>query len=184
MAPSDEQSTLCEKLLAEGITVRGKDGLDYHMRPIQPSDAPSLMRGYDALSDRGKRFRMFSAIPHLSEEMAAEFCSPDPESEVCVVIDGRGALEGEILGGARLADMGPGRAAEFSVSMRPEARGLGLARQALETVIDLGREAGCASVWGAIAARNQAMLNLATRIGFTLKRDPDDFSVIRAELAL
>ena len=68
--------------------------------------------------------------------------------------------------------------------MRPEARGLGLARQALETVIDLGREAGCASVWGAIAARNEAMLNLATRIGFTLSRDPDDFSVIRAEMAL
>ena len=184
MVSSGKQRTIGEKLSAAGLTVRGKDGQDYHMRPIRPSDAASLIRGYDALSDRGKRFRMFSVIPHLSEEMAADFCSPDPESEVCVVVDGRGTLKGEILGGARLADMGPGRAAEFSVSMRPEARGLGLARQALETVIDLGREAGCASVWGAIAARNEAMLNLATRISFTLSRDPDDFSVIRAEMAL
>ena len=184
MAQSEDHRTLGEKLSAEGLTVRGKDGEDYHMRPIKLSDAPSLMRGYDALSDEGKRFRMFSAIPHLTETMAAGFCSPDPGSEICVVVDGRGPLYGEILGGARLADMGPGRAAEFSVSMRPEARGLGLARQALETVIEVGREAGCALIWGAIAARNQAMLNLAKRIGFTLKRDPEDFSVICAEMTL
>ena len=111
MVSSGKQRTIGEKLSAAGLTVRGKDGQDYHMRPIRPSDAASLIRGYDALSDRGKRFRMFSVIPHLSEEMAADFCSPDPESEVCVVVDGRGTLKGEILGGARLADMGPGRAA-------------------------------------------------------------------------
>ncbi|MEM1045098.1 MAG: GNAT family N-acetyltransferase [Pseudomonadota bacterium] len=184
MAGSEQHRSLRDRLDAREVSIRGKDGKDYVLRPIQPADAPSLIRGYDAMSERGKWFRMLHAVPHLTDEMAREFCAPDPQTECCVVIDGRDDLSDEILGGARVAGLGPGKAAEFSVSLRPEARGLGLARQALETVIEVARETGNTEVWGLIARQNSAMLKLAERVGFQNKRDLDDISLIRATIAL
>lgn len=177
--------TELERRIAAGAaSLPGKDGADYAVRFIRAEDAPSLIRGYDAMTERGKWFRMLHAVPHLTEEMATRFCAPDTASEICIVVEGRGDLAGEILGGARVAGLGPGLAAEFSVSLRPEARGLGLARQALETVIEIARQRGCATVWGSISGRNEAMLALARRVGFEVHRDPDDFSLMHAEMAL
>lgn len=164
--------------------IQGKDGQDYRIRPIRPADAGSLMRGYDALSDQAKWFRMLHAVPRLTREMAERFCNPDPDDEICLVVEGRGALAGEILGGARISGVGPGKAGEFSVSVRPEARGLGLARRALIGVIDVAWDQGCTLIWGSIARRNDAMRGLAERLGFTLRIDPEDKTLLLAELAL
>jgi len=172
-------------LIEEGrLCLVARDGRRLRLRGIRPEDAGSMIRGYDALSDEAKWFRMLHAMPHLSGAMARALCSPDPASEICLVIEGEGPLAGEIVGGARLADMAPGAAAEFSVSLRPEMQGQGLARGALELAIAAGREAGCTAIWGVIARRNRAMLRLAGRIGFTLSGDPDDMGLIRARLEL
>ena len=173
-----------QRIEAEHVTVNGKNGEPYLLRPIRPSDAPSLMRGYDALSDESKWFRMLHAVPHLSESMAKEFCSPDPERDICLVIEGRGVLTGEILGGARIAGREKSDSVEFSVSLRPEAQGLGLARQALEATLAAAAEMGYRSVWGTISVRNKPMLGLAERMGFSLRSDPDDRSLMLAERTL
>lgn len=160
----------------------GKDGKDYLARPIRPADAPSLMRGYDALSDQGKWFRMFHAVPHLTDRMAYDYTHPNPADEVCLVVEGKDALAEDILGGARVAGLAPGAMAEFSVSFRPEARGLGLAKHSLAAVIDIARLRGCAGVWGEISKHNGEMLGLAARLGMSLRRDPEDWSFRIAEL--
>lgn len=160
----------------------GKDGKDYLSRPIRPEDAPSLIRGYDALSDRGKWFRMLHAVPHLTNQMAYAYTHPDPANEACLVVEGKGPLTGEILGGARVADVVPGHMAEFSVSFRPEARGLGLAKHSLSAVIDIARSHGCTGVWGEIAKRNDPMLGLARHLGMHIEIDPDDFALRIASL--
>lgn len=161
--------------------IEARDGQVYHLRPIRRSDAPSLMRGYDALSERAKWFRMLHAQPHLSAQMALDYCTP-PEDEVCLVFEGHGALQGELLGGARIAGLGPGRMAEYSVSLRPEARGLGLARASLEAVIEVARARGCAGVIGLVARRNHAMRGLAKRLGMKEVIDADDPSLVVTDL--
>jgi acetyltransferase len=184
MTSSQDCRLLREKLVAEEIRLRGKDGIDYLIRPIRPSDTQPLKRSYDALSERSKWFRMLHALPHLTEEIARELCSPDPDIDVCLVLEGQGALCGEIIGGARVVGIGPGHAAEFAVTLRDEVRGLGLAQQSLEMLIDIAREADCASVWGHIAASNTNMLRLARRLGFEIRRDPDDLTLSLAEISL
>lgn len=164
------------------ITVTAGDGDEYLLRPIEPSDAPSLMRGYDAMSDQAKWFRMLHTVPHLSEDMARRFCSPDHDRDLCIVIIGHGRLQGEILGGARIAGDEDGRHAEFSVSLRPEAQGLGLARMALHMALQAAQEMGYERVWGMIAVHNTAMLGLARRLGFALSPDLDDVALVRAEI--
>ncbi len=178
------ETPLGRELVATHLSVRGKDGQIYFLRPISPSDAPSLARGYDAMSDEAKWFRMLNAIPHLTAEMAHRFCSPDPARELCIVIEGRGSLNGEILGGARIAGKPGDRSAEFSVSLRPEAQGLGLGHHVLETALQEAREMGYKNVWGSIAVYNAPMLALARRMGFELSPDADDHTLIRANLAL
>ena len=180
---TDLEHTLTDKHASGGIRLRAKNGEDYVARAISISDVELLMRGYDALSDQSKWFRMLHALPHLTEEIATKLCSPDPKTEVCLVIEGNGDLRGEIVGAARVSDIGERHIAEFAVTLRGEVRGLGLARQMLELLIDICRQEGCASVWGEIATANTHMLHLARRLGFAIRRDPDDFSLSLAELS-
>lgn len=173
---------LRDRLERREITLVAKDGRSYAIRPIRPSDAPSLMRGYDAMTNTSKWFRMLHEVPHLTESMALEFCTPDPKHDLCVVLEGCGDLAGEILGGARIAGARDGKSVEFSVSLRPEAQGLGLARKALETVFSVAKEEGYTRLWGSIHNRNIPMLHLAESMGFRLRRDPDDASLVVADL--
>ena len=92
-----------EDRAVDHVTLTDKNGETYLLRPIRPADAPSLMRGYDAMSDQAKWFRMLHTVPHLSEDVAQRYCAPDPERDLCFVIEGQGTLLGEILGGARIA---------------------------------------------------------------------------------
>jgi acetyltransferase len=181
--PSTE-TPLGRELAARHVHVEGKDGESYVLRPIAPSDAQSLIRGYDAMTAEAKWFRMLNVLPHLSPETASRFCTPDPQREFCIVVEGRGPLNGEILGGARIAGEPDDKSAEFSVSLRPEAQGLGLARKALEMALEEAREMGYERVWGLIAHHNAPMLALARRIGFALAHDPDDITLMRAEIKI
>jgi acetyltransferase len=178
------ETALGRELAARHLVVKGKNGEDYVVRPIAASDAASLIRGYDAMSAEAKWYRMLNIVPHLSIEAANKFCTPDPASELCIVVEGRGALTGEILGGARIAGEPDQRHAEFSVSLRPEAQGLGLAHHALAMALDEARQMGYEIVWGVIARSNSAMLGLARRLGFRVATDPDDLSLMRAEITL
>lgn len=182
MENAQDTLTLRGRLQTCEVTLAGKDGGSYRIRPIRQSDAASLMRGYDAMTDTSKWFRLLHSVPHLTESMAMQFCEPDPERDLCVVLEGRGALEGEILGGARISGAVDGVRAEFSVSLRPEAQGLGLARKALETVFAVAKEMGYTQIWGSIHQRNESMLRLAKKMGFRLRRDPEDAALMVAEL--
>jgi RimJ/RimL family protein N-acetyltransferase len=74
--------------------------------------------------------------------------------------------------------------AEFSVSLRPEAQTLGLASGALEAILHAAHRKGFNHVWGTIAVQNAPMIALARRLGFNLLPDPDDTSLIRADIEL
>lgn len=176
--------TLRSQLESGCCTVSGRDGRSYVIRPIRPTDAPSLIRGYDALPDQLKWFRMMHAMPHLTEELALAFCTPDPQNDLCLVLEGRGDLKGEILGGARLSGSHADQSCEFAVSLRPEAHGLGLAAAALRTALNAGLEMGYTHVWGSIHVLNAPMLHLAQDMGFYLQRDPEDAALILAEMSL
>ena len=67
-----------EDLAVDQLT--DKHGTSYRLRPIRPADAPSLMRGYNAMSEQEKWFRMLYTVPHLSEDLAQQFCAPDPRA--------------------------------------------------------------------------------------------------------
>ena len=178
------RGSLRQRLERRQVFLEAKDGERYLLRPIAPTDAPSVIRGYNALSPRERWLRMLHAMPELSEAAAQQFCSPDPVLDICLVLEGKGALACDIIGGARITGERNRETGEFSVSMRPEAQGLGLARQALQVALEAAAEAGYKAITGHIAASNGAMLGLAQRLGFTIRFDPDDPSQRIAEISL
>lgn len=181
---AEPTKTLRARLERREVLIRGKDGADYVLRPIEPADAASLIRGYTAMSPRERWFRLLYAVPVLTPEAAAEYCAPDPVLDICLVIEGQGELAGEIVGGARITGAPNRTDGEFSVSMRPEVQGLGLARQALATALEAAAEAGYRRIYGHVSVKNDGMRHLAKRLGFSIRRDPDDFSQLLAEIRL
>jgi acetyltransferase len=182
---SDRPRSVRARLASGALSVRDKAGFDCRVRPIRPSDAASLMRGYDALSETGKWFRMLHALPHLPSELAARLCAPDPRTALCVVVEACPDvhdLDDDLLGGARIAGAGPGERAEFAVSVRPEVRGKGLAKGCLAVVLAAAREMGCRSVYGVVHRGNEPMKHLARAMGMSLRVDPDDPSLVLAEI--
>lgn len=178
------EGTLRERLAAHRVYLEAKDGERYLLRPIRTSDAPSVIRGFNVLSPQQRWFRFLHEVPELTAEAAAAFCTPDPDLDICLVLEGRGALAGDIVGGARITGEPRREVGEFSVSMRPEMQGLGLARQALLTALEAAAEAGYRRVFGVIAARNFPMLRLAERLGFSVRFDPDEPAQRIAEIEL
>jgi len=174
-------SPLKDRLVRRKVTITGKNGHPHLARPIDESDAGALMRCYDAMTERGKWFRMLHHLPHLSEDMARDFCRPDPNKDLCIVLEGDGPLAGEILGGARITGSADGKSAEYSVTLRPEAEGLGLAHKALELVFEAAKEMGYTRIWGTIHSENGPMLQLAQSLDLPLRRDPNDASLIVSE---
>ena len=135
------------------------------------------------MSDEAKWSRLLHGLPHLTEAMATTFCMPDPSREICVVIEGIDRLAGEILGGARIAGASDGCSAEFAMSLRPEAQGCGLARQALETVLAAAREMGYRKCGGRSRAATAPCW--AWRDDWDFRRhDKEDLSLMHAELRL
>ena len=179
---SDPAPQPIREKLAAGVDIRARDGNVYRVRTIRQSDWEAVMRGYDALTDEQKWLRVLHTLPHLTPAMAHAFAEPSPDQVIALVVEGRDALAGELVGSARVAEIGAGRAGEFSVTVRPQVAGLGLARQTLQLAIEAAREAGCRSVWGTISAQNGPMLRLARRLGMSLARDPDDGTLFIAEL--
>ncbi|ODR93776.1 hypothetical protein AUC70_08975 [Methyloceanibacter stevinii] len=174
-------SPLRERLLRRKVTIAGKDGHPHLARPINETDAGRLIRCYDAMTDRGRWFRVLHHLPHLTQDMARDFCTPDPERDLCIVLEGDGPLEGEILGGARITGSKDGKTAEYSVTLRPEAEGLGLAHKALELVFEAAREMGYTHIWGTIHSENGPMLQLAHSLNLHVHRDPNDAALMVSE---
>ncbi|MGF1500678.1 MAG: GNAT family N-acetyltransferase [Paracoccaceae bacterium] len=164
--------------------VTDRKGARLTLRHIRPDDWQALQRGYDMYSDRQKRLRMLDTVPHLTDEMAKAFATiRDPEHEFCLILTPE-EDDGDMLGGARLMGA-PGRDdAEFSVSIRADQQGRGLGRLALGAALEEGRARGLTRVWGIIARRNQAMLALARTLGFEIRPDADDLSLLIAERSI
>lgn len=167
--------------LEELVTL--KDGSQVRLRPIRPEDAAALQRGFRRMTAEDARFRFFAPVRELTPEMAARLSQIDYDRELALVYEDP-ASPGELLGGARITMDPDRRRAEFATTIRSDQQGRGLGRLALERVIRYAARQGAEEVWGTILAENQPMIRLATSLGFTIRRDPDEPDAVIASRRL
>ena len=167
--------------LEEEVTT--EDGQRFTLRPIRPEDAAALQRGFRRLTADDVRRRFFAPLRELTPEAAARLSQIDYDRELVLVIEDP-ASPGDLLGGDRIIMDPDRRRAEFAATIRSDQQGRGLGRLALERVLDHARRRGVEEVWGSILADNQAMQGLATDLGLTLGRDPDEPDAVIASKRL
>lgn len=90
----------------------------------------------------------------------------------------------ETVGVARLVIEPERRSGEFAVIVQPDMKGKGLASHLMRRLIDWGRSTGLSEVVGQILADNAPMLAFVRRLGFSLRRMPEEPDVMEARLSL
>jgi acetyltransferase len=152
------------------------------VRPIRPEDAEAHAALFSRLTPEDIRYRFFSTLRALSPEQVARMTQVDYDREMALVAV-RGST-GETVGVCRLVREPYTTTGEFAVLVEPAMKGRGLARHLMERIMDWARSQGMTDITGQVLSENRPMLAFMRRMGFTLRRLPDEPDVMEAAMTL
>lgn len=128
------------------------------------------------------RLRVFHVLNELPEPVARFLCNVDPDKVAAfVVTDDDG---GEIRGEARVHFDHVTESAEFAIAIDPAFTGNGVGWSLMTRLIETSRAHGMRAIWGHVLAENSAMLDLASRLGFSREAVSGEPGLLRVHLAL
>lgn len=164
----------------------GEAGERVLIRPIRPEDAEAHAALFNRLTPEDVRFRFFNALRRLSPEQVARMTQVDYGREMAFVAvrDSPEGVPGETVGAARLVREPHTDLGEFAILVEAAMRGRGIGRRLMEKLITWAREQGMTEIVGQVLADNAPMLAFMRRLGFTLRRLPEEQDVLEARLAL
>jgi acetyltransferase len=156
-----------------------RDGTRLPLRPIRLQDAPLLVRLFEGLSQRSRYQRFMQHLNALPPDLLQRFTRVDYERALALVV-----LDAEGRQAVAVGRYAPGDGAgnaEFALTVADAWQAKGIGRILLARLCDLARTAGYKALYGRILDDNRQMLDLAARLGFTLKgREGTELIVVRA----
>lgn len=162
--------------------VRLADGGILMLRPIRPDDAERENAFVAALSDASRYSRFQHSLTALSPEMIARFTQLDYDREMALLLLVPGT--DEIVGVARYYPNPDRVSAEFACVVADAWQGRGVATELMEALIACAREAGYASLDGAVLSSNANMLAFTAGLGFVAEAGSDENHTVKMVLAL
>ncbi|EXI76467.1 MAG TPA: GNAT family N-acetyltransferase [Candidatus Accumulibacter phosphatis] len=160
------------------------DGTEVLIRPIRPDDAPMEQDFVQHLSADSRYRRFMSTLKELPLGKLKYLTEIDYVRHLALVAiirrDGH-AIE---IGVARYVAGPLGSDCEFAIAIDDEWQGSGVAGILMLTLIDAARARGMQRMEAFILAANDRMIKFARQLGFTVRRDPDDPGIVRAERSL
>jgi acetyltransferase len=157
------------------------DGQRLIIRPIRPEDAEQHGAFFARLSPQDIRYRFFTAMRELSPEQMARLTQIDYDREMAFVAVREAG--GETVGVARLVCEDE-QSGEFAVIVQADMKGRGVASHLMRRLIDWARARGLREMEGQVLADNAPMLAFVRRLGFSVRRMPEEREVVEARLAL
>jgi acetyltransferase len=73
---------------------------------------------------------------------------------------------------------------EYAILLRSDLKGHGLGWKLMELMIDYARREGLKRIEGQVLAENAAMLNMCRKLGFEVRHDPTDPTIMLVTLSL
>ncbi len=156
-----------------------KDGTPVLLRPIRPEDAPAHEALMVSLSPEDLRFRFFNLVGRLRPSQMARFTQIDYDREMAFIA----TRDGRTLGVVRTVTDADNERAEIAITVHPAARGTGIGPVLIDKMVRYCRKHGTGMVVGEVLAENRAMIKLAQKTGFSVRRGEDD-DVVEIELPL
>jgi acetyl coenzyme A synthetase (ADP forming)-like protein len=155
------------------------DGSSIHIRPIHPSDAPSLAAFHSTLSLETVRRRFFSPKRELGAEELQRFTTVDHHDRVALVAE----LGDELVGVARYDRLGDAPDAEVAFVVADAHQGRGVGTVLLDQLASAARERGITRFVAETLADNRPMLAVFRGAGFE-ERTRFDAGTIDVELII
>lgn len=157
-----------------GELVRGHDGRELLLRPIDPGDVTVMQRCFTRLSPNEVRRRFLHAMSELPLPMAQRLCDIDPGQETAYVLIDETAHPSEMRGVGRIFVDNATDTAEFSVLVEHDWIRVGLGFLLMQRLVEDCRLRGVYELWGYVLLENQPMLELCRELGFTRRMIPDE----------
>lgn len=162
---------------------RLSDGSDVVLRPIYPGDAARETEFIRGLS-RDAGYNRLLGYRKLTPEEIRRLTCIDPEREMAYIAVDGSAANARMLGVARYVRDADAGGAEFALVVADAWQRRGLGTLLVRALLRHAQSDGITRLHGTTLASNQAMLNLAHKLGFALKLDRRDATVRLLEKAL
>jgi acetyl coenzyme A synthetase (ADP forming)-like protein len=161
---------------------RMKNGEEVTIRPIRPEDEPLIATFHQTLSERTVYFRYLSALKlstRIAHERLVRICFIDYARAMALVVE----HNDQIIAVGRLhkdwqAFARGKKEAEFALVVSDQFQKQGLGKELLRRLIDVASKEDLDVLFGEISAENAAMQGICRSMGFQIKRDYEDTTVV------
>ena len=150
-----------------------KDGSLISIRPIRPDDAPLLVELFNRLSKDTIFFRFLDDLKSLPLDWLRDFTCIDYTQDVAMVAAKEIESRERILGVCRvMRELGSTRG-EIAVVVYDHWQGKCIGQILFERSIRIAKELGKKGLWGIVSPRNERLLCMAAKLGFSCKPTPE-----------
>jgi len=161
-APADPRRET-DALLADGSTV--------HIRPIEPTDATSIVELHARFSERTRYLRYFSPYPRIPPRDLARFVNVDHRDREALVV----SVGDRLVAVGRYERLGPQAPdAEVAFVVEDAFQGKGIGPLLLEHLTAAAREAGITKFVAEVLPANRPMLRVFAEAGYQISREWGD----------
>ncbi|GAA6168890.1 bifunctional acetate--CoA ligase family protein/GNAT family N-acetyltransferase [Sessilibacter corallicola] len=161
-----------------------RDGRTAVVRPVLPSDSYMMSEFVRGLSHETRYFRFIANFSELTAKMLSRFVNVDYDREMALLAVMEENGETIQIGAARYSDNFDGISCEFAVVLGDGFQGQGLAAYLMRRLILVANDKGIRVMRGTVLAENKHMIEFCRGIGFSICRDPEDLSLVIAEVRL
>ncbi|ADZ92790.1 bifunctional acetate--CoA ligase family protein/GNAT family N-acetyltransferase [Marinomonas mediterranea] len=154
------------------------------IRPVLPRDAWMMAEFVKNLSHESRYFRFIANISELTPKMLANMTHIDYDREMALLAVIEQNNESKLIGAARYIDNFDDKSCEFAVVIGDDYQGLGLASYLMRKLFIIANDKGLRIMKGIVLSENVHMIEFCKRLGFSIQRDPDDYSQVIATVKL
>lgn len=163
-------------------SITARDGRVFLVRPVRPEDEQMFIDFMKGVSEDDLRLRFFAPVRDFNHAFVARLVQVDYARAIAFVATE--AASGKMVGVVRLHADSNHEKGEYAIMVRSELKGTGLGMALMRLIIEWARVDGIGIVEGQVLRDNQAMLGVCRKLGFSIRADRDDPSVMIATLPL
>lgn len=160
------------------------DGTAVLLAPIRAEEAELLQDFVRTLSVESRAKRFFAALPELTPKLLERATRIDYRQHsgwlTKIVVNGAE----QVIGWAEYVADAAGEQGEFALVVADAWQGRGLGRRLMDQLIAWASAAGLRVLTGSVLATNDAMLNLARTLGFTVRASAEGAAIREVSLLL
>ncbi len=154
-------------LTATATEIKTHERLSFVVRRLSTADRAEYVKMISSLNPSDRRFRFFTAIKQLPDDLQVALTSVDPFSHAAFVAEKfQPGSDPELCGVVRLVKNGMPGESEFAIVVAPTYRNCGLGYSLMEFAIAYARYYGFIKIIGSVLTENQAMLKICRELGF------------------